>query len=117
MDAHALRVGPGGMAESPDVCVGLRHPTLRFFARNTGSPLSALAVEVVVTTVLGLRIGLPVGVVANLRDGWSPSLRMPVVANLLALGGRTRVALRFTAVGPWSSWEIDDVYVDPYSKG
>lgn len=116
-DAHALRLGPGGVAKSPDVCVGLRHPTLRFFARNTGSPLSVIVVEVVVTTILGLRIGLPVGVVASFRDGWSPSLRMPVVANLLALGGRTRVALRFTAVGPWSSWEIDDVYVDPYSKG
>jgi hypothetical protein len=116
-DAHALRLGPGAVAQSPEVCVGLRHPTLRFFARNTGSPLSVLAVEVVVTTAIGLRIGLPVGVVANLRGGWSPSLPMPVVANLMALGGRTRVALRFTAVGPWSSWEIDDVYVDPYSKG
>ena len=42
---------------------------------------------------------------------------MPVVANLLALlpGARTPIAVRFTAEG--GSWLVDDVYVDPYSKG
>jgi hypothetical protein len=116
-DRRALRLSSFGRATSPEVCVGLGHPSLRFFARNTGSPLGALAVEVVVTTSLGLRIGVPVGVLTRFRGGWSPSWPMPVVANLLTLtGGKTRVALRFTALGPLSSWEIDDVYVDPYSK-
>ncbi|MBE2317287.1 hypothetical protein DVA67_014995 [Solirubrobacter sp. CPCC 204708] len=115
-DAHALELAPGGTAKSPEICVGLHHPSLRFFVRKTGSPLGSLAVEVVVTTVLGLRIGLPVGLLVSSGGGWAPSPPMPVLANLLALGGRTRVALRFTSLG-LSTWEIDDVYVDPYSKG
>jgi hypothetical protein len=116
-DRRALRLSPGGRATSPEICVGLGHPSLRFFARNRGSRLGALAVEVVVTTWLGLRIGIPVGLVTNHRAEWSPTWPMPVVANLLTLtGGKTRIALRFTALGPLSTWEIDDVYVDPYSK-
>jgi hypothetical protein len=43
---------------------------------------------------------------------------MPVLANLLTLlDGHTSVSFRFTAAGLGSSWEIDDVYVDPYVKG
>lgn len=116
-DGHALALPSGASATSPPVCVGLGHPTLRLFARNTGSPLGLLAVQVVLPTPLG-RVALPVGVVARLARTWAPSPRMLTVVNLLALvDGGTPVSFRFTSVGLGSSWEIDDVYLDPYRKG
>jgi hypothetical protein len=116
-DRRSLAVQEG-TAVTPEVCVGLEHPTLRFFARNTGSPLGALAVSVLVRTSLGTTHAEPVGVVADPGGAWAPRLPMPLVANLLPLlpGERTTVRLRFDAVGAGSAWQIDDVYVDPYSK-
>jgi hypothetical protein len=115
-DSRALALEPRAHATSPPVCVGLGHPTARFFARNTGSPLGLLVVQVVFRTSVG-SLALPVGVVLNPSRSWSPTLPMPVLANLLTLlDGSTTVAFRFTAVGPHSSWQIDDVYVDPWRK-
>jgi hypothetical protein len=56
----------------------------------------------------------PIGVVTG--GGWAPTLPMTVVANLLPLlpGDQTAVAFRFTAVA--GSWQIDDVYVDPWNR-
>jgi hypothetical protein len=117
-DAAALVLRSGARASSPPVCVGLEHPTLRFFARNTGSLLGVLTVEVIVRSSLGRTVALPIGVVAGISRSWSPTLPMPVLGNLLTLlDGGTSVSFRFTAAGLGSSWEIDDVYVDPYVKG
>jgi hypothetical protein len=114
----ALDLPEGSSATSPAICVGLEHPTLRFFARNTGSLLGTLQVEVRFEDALGKVHSLPIGVVAG-TGGWHPTLPFPVLANLLPLlpGQHTPVAFRFTPVGLNSSWQIDDVYVDPYGKG
>lgn len=115
-DRRALALAPGAHATSPPVCVSLGHPTVRFFARNTGSPLGLLAVQVVVKTSIGT-LALPTGVVLNPSRSWSPTLPLPVLVNLLTLlDGPTTVAFRFTALGRHSSWQIDDVYVDPWRK-
>src|ERR1700750_2444224 len=46
-DDTALRVPAGGAATSPTFCVGLEHPTARFFAKRVGgSLLSTLRVDV-----------------------------------------------------------------------
>jgi hypothetical protein len=107
----ALSLRTGDSATTPPVCVSLLHPTMRFFARNTGGVLGSLEVEVVLDD--GLR--LPVGVLLGLLEGdeWSPSPVLPIVANLID----DEVAFRFTAIGLDSAWVIDDVYVDPYKKG
>jgi hypothetical protein len=117
LDAHSLAIGPWGRATSPAVCVTVAHPTARFFARNTGSPLGSLLVEVIARTSLGTKVSLPIGLLTGAPDRWTPGYAMPLLFNLLTItGGDAGVALRFTAVGRLSSWEIDDVYVDPYSK-
>ncbi len=106
----AIRLRTGDSATTPPVCVSLLHPTMRFFARDTGSVLGSLKVDV----VLSDGVALPVGVVLGLLHGdWAPSPVLPVVANLID----DEVAFRFTAVGLGSSWVVDDVYVDPYKKG
>jgi hypothetical protein len=97
------------------MCIGLEHPTIRLFARNTGSPLSTLGVSVVFSDLLGVTRSLPIGVIGA-GDTWSPTPVMPILVNLLALTGDQRVAFRFTALDDRGEWTIDDVYVDPYKK-
>jgi hypothetical protein len=106
----AIRLRNGDSATTPPVCVTLLHPTMRFFARDTGSILGALEVEVVLSNGLAV----PVGAVLGLLHGdWAPAPPQLVVANLID----DEVRFRFRAVGLGSSWVVDDVYVDPYKKG
>jgi hypothetical protein len=116
----AVRLPQGASATTPAVCVTTLDLVARFFARSTGSLLGTLRAEVLYEDSAGNVHALPIGVVAGLTAAnWAPSLPMPVLANLLGLlpGGDSAVAFRFTAVGPGSTWLLDDVYVDPYRKG
>jgi hypothetical protein len=110
---RSLRLPPGATATSPVICVGLEHPTLRFFAKNNRALLSTMTVEVIAETSLGLKVAVPIGVL--LPNGqWKPSPKILVVANLLPLlpGEHTPVQLRLTSVG-LGTWSVDDFYVDP----
>ena len=120
-ETRSLRIPAGKSATTPSICVGLLHPTLRFFAKSSGdsllsSVLSTLVVEVLFEDNFGNVLSLPIGVVTP-GSRWSPTLPYPVLANLLPLlpNDRTAVRFRFTAVGG-STWQIDDVYVDPRSR-
>jgi hypothetical protein len=117
--SSSLAVPNGSSATSPIVCVGLEHPTVRFFARKTSGTGSvpsrdSLRVDVLVEDNLGIISSLPVGVVGGTRS-WQPSAPLVVAASLLPLlpGEHTPVAFRFTPQG--GDWQIDDVYVDPYA--
>ena len=111
--SRSLRLPPGASATSPTICVGLEHPTIRFFAKNNRALLSTMSVEVITETSLGLTVAVPIGVV--LPSGqWKPSASYLVVANLLPLlpGNHTPVRFRLTSVG-LGTWSVDDFYVDP----
>jgi hypothetical protein len=109
----SLVLPAGSSVITPPACVGLAEPTLRFFAKKNSGLLSTLAVSVYVKTSLGLVVPVPVGVVLG-NGQWKASPKMLIVANLLPLlpGDRTPVAFQFTPL--LGSWQIDDVYVDPY---
>jgi hypothetical protein len=110
---RSLALPAGASATTAPMCVGIEHPTIRLFVRNTGDPTGLLAVSVVYRDLLGTH-ALPVGVVPA-GSSWAPTPVMPVVVNLLSLLGDQDVSFRFTALG--GKWAIDDVYVDPYKKG
>jgi hypothetical protein len=96
------------------MCATLLHPDLRFFVRNRGFALGLLRVDVLVDTPFGV-VTLPVGVVPA-GQSWTPTLPLPFLANALALAGKdgtTGVAFRFTSM-LGGSFQLDDVYVDPY---
>ena len=113
-DASSLALPAGADATSPPVCIDVAHPTIRLFARDNGGALSTLTVAVRFRTLLGWTT-LPVGVITA-GDAWSPTPAVPVVVNLLSLlGGAQSVAFSFSSAG--GDWAVDDVYVDPYSKG
>jgi hypothetical protein len=104
--ASALSLPAGASATTAPMCVDIAHPTVRFFARG-GSGL--LLVTVLFRGPLGNQYELPVGA-APASPGWAPSAVMPVLGNLLS----QQVSFRFTSLG---DWRVDDVFVDPYSKG
>ncbi len=117
--AKSLTIPSGGSATSPTICVGLEHPTMRFFAkRNSGGllGLSTMRVDVIFESTLGLVSSLPIGVVLPSAT-WQPTLPMTVLASLLPLlpGQHTPVAFRFTPL-LGGNWSVDDVFVDPYGR-
>jgi hypothetical protein len=111
--SRSLRLPPGATATSPVICVGIEHPSLRFFAKNNRALLSTMTVEVIVETSLGLKAAVPIGVL--LPNGqWKPSPKIWIIANLLPLlpGEHTPVQFRVRSVG-LGTWSVDDFYVDP----
>ena len=115
-DDSSLLLPRGASATTGAMCVGLEHPTMRFFARKTGGGLlDALKVEVLFEGLDERVHSLPIGVVLPLGRSWQPTLPFPVVASLLPVlpGERTAVAFRFTPAGA-AAWQVDDVYVDPW---
>jgi hypothetical protein len=109
--SKSLDLPAGSSATTAPICVTVAHPTIRFFARNTGSALAPLTVTVKFRTVLGLPVELPVGVALGGAQ-WQPTPPLLLVGNLLS--DEVRFTLR---AADGSAWQIDDVYVDPYSKG
>jgi hypothetical protein len=110
-DRKSLVLPSGSSATSPALCVTLLHPTVRFFAANSGSPTVALKVEAI-TNVNGTKLTTPVGLLVG--GTWQPTLPLAFLTNLTsAVTGS--VQFRFTPVGLGTSgWRIDDVYVDPF---
>jgi hypothetical protein len=108
-DSRSLSLPAGAQATSPATCIGVLHPTARFFARSLGG---ALKVDATIT-IARISVPVPVGVVVA-GSSFAPTLPLPLVANLtapLAVGGAT-VTLTFTALG--GAVQIDDLYIDPF---
>jgi hypothetical protein len=100
------------------MCATLLHPDLRFVARNTGSPLSLLMVEILFPGPFGNSMALPFGLVLG-TSSWLPTAPLPFAVNALAVAsaqGSIPIAFRFTPLGHGGNWQIDDVYVDPYGS-
>ena len=122
--SKALRIDNGRSVTTPTMCVGLEHPTMRFFAHRSGGGLLGAASQLVVTarteTSLGLVVDVPVGTITTLTNGtrWNQTTQQIVLTSLLPLlpGEHTPIQFRFTAVGT-ADWVIDDVYVDPRARG
>jgi hypothetical protein len=113
--ASALTLSQGASAVSPASCVNAGAPTFRFFARSTGGLLPLLRVDLVYRQGPLSLLSLPIGVVTG--GNWKPSVAMLTASFLPAALANQDVplSLRFTAMS--GSWQVDDVYVDPYSRG
>ena len=47
-------------------------------------------------------------------SSWHPTVPMPLIANILPLSHSDKTPVRFRFAPLLGSWQIDDVYVDPY---
>jgi hypothetical protein len=115
-DERSLALPAGSEAVTAPICIDIAHPTIRLFVRNTGSPESTLRVAVRYRGLLGIPLTLPVGDVTGGSE-WGPSDTVPVVVNLLTLVGGNGATFELAPNDDAGDWSIDDVYVDPYSKG
>ena len=116
-DSKSLSLPSGSSATSPAQCVGLGHPTLRFFAKRTsGNPFGSVKVEVLFEDAGGNAHSLTIGN-TGAGSSFAPTVQMAIVANLLPLlpNEQTAVAFRFTPQGG-ANFQIDDVYVDPWKR-
>jgi hypothetical protein len=111
--SHSLSIGPGGTATSPLVCAALNAPGWRMFAHATGAN-GSLRAQIVFYGLLGNVTGL-LNVTSFSPSGygsWEPSADVP---SILALPLGTRYAqLRLTSTATSGSWQVDDVFVDPF---
>ncbi len=118
-DAYSLAIAPNGSAVSPRFCVSSEYPSFRFFARETsgGDWNSSLNVSLRWASGRGSReLDTPV---ASLQpsSSWtlSPTLTLAGALPLWMPGSTLKVRVAFQPSGG-SSWGIDDVYIDPYSR-
>jgi hypothetical protein len=115
--AQALALPAGSSAQSATMCVGIEHPTIRFFARQIGdAPVAHIDVQVLFEDASGEVRELTIAT-AKAGSEWAPTAAYPIFVNLLPLlpGERTPVAFRLSAHG--GDFQVDDVYVDPYQRG
>jgi hypothetical protein len=115
-DSQSLTIDAGGTATSPFFCVDNTMPDLRFFAQEATAGTD-LEVQAVVDSPYG-QITVPV---ADLADGsmpsWAPTAPISGDSGVIPEGETMMVALQFVAPQSAGSWQIDDVYVDPYRSG
>jgi hypothetical protein len=113
-DAWSLRLPAGASVTSPRFCAGLAYPTVRLFSKGGGSllGLSRLNIEVLYTDDAGLLRSTGLGLVLP-TSGWQPTLPALTLAGLPLLTG-SELAIRLTAVG--GTFQVDDVFVDPFSR-
>lgn len=114
---YSLDLPSGASAESPTLCVGLEHPTVRFFARRIKGGLlnlSTLTVSAVVHLDGGGKLDVPVGVVTG-NGTWTPTPAFLYLGNVLSVlaSNSTPMSFRFTPL-LGGEWQVDDVYVDPW---
>jgi hypothetical protein len=115
-DSHSLAVPTGSVAVTPTVCVAMGENTVRLFVKNPGVASAVLHVQAYVQNPL---TGLVLSTSFNINGsasakGWSPTGRL-LIPNLLGgVLGTQNLKLVFTTSGAPATWNIDDVYVDPF---
>jgi hypothetical protein len=116
-DHSSLSISDGGTALSPAMCVGLGEPDARvFFKQTRGLPGATLQVDVLFDDVTGTTQAQTIAEL-GVAQQWRLSPQLLTMANLLPTigAGSTAIAFRFTAIG--GSFKVDDLYVDPWSRG
>lgn len=118
LDGRSLSLPAGSSVTSAPICVGINYPFFRFFARNGGSFLSPLDVEVLHLNAAGRVMSSQAVGRLNGYSSWAPTNRISLTVGRTGTGsgGEAAVAFRFTPRGSGGRWQIDDVYVDPYAR-
>lgn len=113
-DSHSLLLPAGSSAVSGTVCFALGDWHLRLMMKRL-SPTGGLHVQVVVPSLLGGLLTVLDGGTVSGSGSWAPSPRLALLlSNVTSLVGTRAVAFRFTPVGLGASYQIDDVYLDPW---
>jgi hypothetical protein len=119
-DSKSLAIDATGTAVSPTVCIDIKRPTYRFFARRTSGSWGVLNLRVRWQDSSGHTNETTI---AALDSSFGTAWRVSPVYNIASLLGLwnadqdASVQLVFDPENSGGSWAIDDVYVDPYGRG
>jgi hypothetical protein len=107
LGSSSLSLPGGSSAQSPLTCVDATDPSIRFFIAGNGS--------VAVNVVAGSSV-IPAGVAVAGGD-WTPTPVMLTSSAMLGArsDGTAQVSVAFTGLS--GSPRIDDVFIDPWSRG
>jgi hypothetical protein len=116
-DSKSLSLPAGSSAVSPLVCMSIDTPSFRLTARNSGDPSSQLRVEASYK-LLGL---IRTKTAGTLRAGssWAPTQSVSTVLTLSTIVGTllpSAIEIRFTPLDSKGSWQVDDLYIDPFRR-
>jgi hypothetical protein len=116
-DQRSLSLPTGSSAVSPPICMSLDTPIFRLLARNSGDPNAGLRVEASYK-LLGL---VRTKTVSTVKAGpeWAPSQQMSTVLTLSTIVGTlipSAIQIKITPVGSGGQWQVDDLYIDPFSR-
>lgn len=114
-DSQSLLLPAGSSATTPSTCFTLGDWHLRFFLINTGVESGKVRVTVVIRNLLGVLSVLDGGTVSA-GGQWQPSPRVGLLASNLTSPLMGSISFRFTPVGTGASFQIDDVYLDPWKS-
>jgi hypothetical protein len=126
-DSHSLMIPSGAQAVSKTMCVTIGEEDIRMFVHNPGVQGSILHVEAFVNNPLtGLTLETAVNVNSNtMPTGWGPTptevipnllSEVDILPNLLSGILAQNLTLVFTTQGTPATWNIDDVFVDPFKS-
>jgi hypothetical protein len=116
-DRSSLSLPGGSSAGSPPVCMAIDTPAFRMMARNTGDPSSRLRVTATYS-LLGLLRTKTVGTVVA-TSAWKPTDPQSTVLTLSTVIGTLIPSAIQIGINPLDSkgrWQVDDLYVDPFSR-
>ena len=115
---HSLSLPSGSTATSPVICIGPSEVDLRMFASDAAGSDGGLHVRVVWYGVLNRVLGVSDFDTFTPGSGWAPTDKLSSTGGLsvplVPLLGSTSARVELTPLGAGSSWQVDDLYVDPW---
>lgn len=116
-DSYSLRMPPGASAESRTICVSVGEDTIRLFVNNRHVSGAILHVDAIAQNPANGAIGTAsFDVNGDVPSAaWAPTMRLNI-PRLFSGNGTETLTLRFTLRGAAATWNIDDVYVDPFKS-
>jgi hypothetical protein len=117
-DTHSLAIPATSVVTSPAFCVSMANPTFRFFARQTSGSWATMLVNLVWTDSSGTTHTTTVASL-NGTSSWTltPAMALSTTLPLWQPGQTLTTRLQFVPEAYGGNWAIDDLYVDPYSRG
>jgi hypothetical protein len=116
-DAHSLVLPTGASAVSRRACVSLTEPTIRMFVKAPGTLGALLRIRATVhDPTTGLALSTDAYILGGVGSGrWVPTPALPFVSLLAGLLPEY-LTVRIDALGMPATWQVDDVYVDPFKS-
>jgi hypothetical protein len=115
-DASSLSMPSGARAVAPKICVARGENTVRLFVKAPASSDAVLHVTAAVQDpTTGLTLSTRTDVRATAAGVWAPTPQLTIPNLLGGVVGSQNLTLTFATTGK-GTWNLDDVYVDPFKS-